>query len=100
LQRYFSIAKKYLAPESSAAASPMSCRPLSGFRRLINLSTPSKNNASVWLASWKRRSKHDLMYRFLHTSRRSVANMASYAISSSLILVINDNMINATNHIV
>jgi hypothetical protein len=46
LQRYFSIAKKYLAPESSAAASPMSFRPLSGFRRLINLSIPSKHNAS------------------------------------------------------
>jgi hypothetical protein len=47
LKRYFSIAKKYLAPESSAAAaSPMSFRPLSGFRRLINLTIPSKNNAS------------------------------------------------------
>jgi hypothetical protein len=46
LQRYFSIAKKYLAPESSVAASPMTFRPLSGFRRLINLSTPSKHNAS------------------------------------------------------
>jgi hypothetical protein len=31
--------------------------------------------------------------------RRSVANMASYAISSSMILVIHDNMINGTNHI-
>jgi hypothetical protein len=30
----------------------------------------------------------------------SVANMASYAISSSMILVIHDNMINGTNHIV
>jgi hypothetical protein len=30
LQRYFNIAKKYLAPESSSAASPMSFRPLSG----------------------------------------------------------------------
>jgi hypothetical protein len=29
-----------------------------------------------------------------------VANMASYAISSSLILVIHDNMIIGTNHIV
>jgi hypothetical protein len=29
-----------------------------------------------------------------------VANMASYAISSSLIFVIHDNMINGTNHIV
>jgi hypothetical protein len=29
-----------------------------------------------------------------------VANMASYAISSSLVLVIHDNMINGTNHIV
>jgi catabolite regulation protein CreA len=29
-----------------------------------------------------------------------VANMASYAISSSLILVIHDNIINGTNHIV
>jgi hypothetical protein len=46
LQRYFSIAKKYLALESSAAASPMSFRALSGFRRLINLSIPSKHNAS------------------------------------------------------
>jgi hypothetical protein len=32
--------------------------------------------------------------------RIPVANMASYAISSSLILVIHDNMINGTNHIV
>jgi hypothetical protein len=47
LQRYFSIAKKYLAPESSeAVASPMSFRPLSGFRRLINLTIPSNHNAS------------------------------------------------------
>jgi hypothetical protein len=30
----------------------------------------------------------------------SVANMASYAISSSMILVILDNMINGTNHTV
>jgi hypothetical protein len=30
----------------------------------------------------------------------SVANMAPYAISSSLILVIQDNMINGTNQIV
>jgi hypothetical protein len=29
-----------------------------------------------------------------------VANMASYAISLSMILVIHDNMINGTNHIV
>jgi hypothetical protein len=29
-----------------------------------------------------------------------VANMAPYAISSSLILVIHDNMINETNHFV
>jgi hypothetical protein len=29
-----------------------------------------------------------------------VANMASYAISSSMILVIHDNMINGTNHII
>jgi hypothetical protein len=33
-------------------------------------------------------------------SNTSVANMASYAISSSLILVIHDNMIIGTNHIV
>jgi hypothetical protein len=46
LQRYFSIAKKYLATESSAVASSMSFRPLSGFHRLINLSIPSKHNAS------------------------------------------------------
>jgi hypothetical protein len=32
--------------------------------------------------------------------RLSLANMDSYAISSSLILVIHDNMINGTNHIV
>jgi hypothetical protein len=31
---------------------------------------------------------------------RVVANMASYAISSSMILVIHDNMINGTDHIV
>jgi hypothetical protein len=30
----------------------------------------------------------------------TVANMASHAISSSMILVIHDNMINGTNHIV
>jgi hypothetical protein len=38
----------------------------------------------------------------IHTIRLSVtvANMASYAISSSLILVIHDNMIIETNHIV
>jgi hypothetical protein len=30
----------------------------------------------------------------------TVANMVSYAISSSMILVIHDNMINGTNHIV
>jgi hypothetical protein len=36
-----------------------------------------------------------------HTgAERSVANMASYAISSSLILVIHDDMIIGTNHIV
>jgi hypothetical protein len=29
-----------------------------------------------------------------------LANMTSFAISSSLILVIHDNMINGTNHIV
>jgi hypothetical protein len=34
------------------------------------------------------------------SSRVCVANMASYAISSSLILVILDNMVNGTNHIV
>jgi hypothetical protein len=45
LQRYFSIAKKYLAPESSSETSTMSFRPLSGFHRLINLSIPSKHNA-------------------------------------------------------
>jgi hypothetical protein len=46
LQRYFSIAKKYLTPESPVAASPMSFRPLSGFHSLINLSISSKHNAS------------------------------------------------------
>jgi hypothetical protein len=46
LQRYFSIAKKYLAPESSAATSLMSFRSFSRFRRLINLSIPLKHNAS------------------------------------------------------
>jgi hypothetical protein len=49
-----------LASESSAAASPMSIRPLSGSRRLINLSIPSKHNACGWLASRKHRSKHNL----------------------------------------
>jgi hypothetical protein len=34
------------------------------------------------------------------TSSHHVANMASYAISSRLILVIHDNMIIGTNHIV
>jgi hypothetical protein len=38
----------------------MSFRPLSGFRHLINLTIPSKHNASRWLASRKRCSKHDL----------------------------------------
>jgi hypothetical protein len=33
-------------------------------------------------------------------SSPSVANMAPYAISSSLILVIHDNVINGTNHII
>jgi hypothetical protein len=46
LQQYFSIAKKYLAPESSTVASPMSFRPISEFRHLINISIPSKHNAS------------------------------------------------------
>jgi hypothetical protein len=46
LQRYFSISKKYLASKSLTAASPMSFRPLSGFRCLVNLSIPSKHNAS------------------------------------------------------
>jgi hypothetical protein len=32
--------------------------------------------------------------------RRGVANMATYAISSSMILVIHDNIINGTDHIV
>jgi hypothetical protein len=32
--------------------------------------------------------------------QRSVANMVSYAICSSLILVIHDNMINGANHII
>jgi hypothetical protein len=32
--------------ESSAAVSPMSFKPISGFRCLINLSIPSKHNAS------------------------------------------------------
>jgi hypothetical protein len=36
----------------------------------------------------------------LQGSHAGVANMAPFAISSSLILVIHDNMINATNHIV
>jgi hypothetical protein len=46
LQLYFSIAKKYLTLESSAATYPMSFGPLSGFRRLINISISSKHNAS------------------------------------------------------
>jgi hypothetical protein len=46
LQWYFNITKKYLAPESLAAASLMNFRPLSGFRCLINLTIPSKHNAS------------------------------------------------------
>jgi hypothetical protein len=37
--------------------------------------------------------------RFYYLGIR-VANMASYAISSSMILMIHDNMINGTNHIV
>jgi hypothetical protein len=36
----------------------------------------------------------------VQTPWMDVANMASYAFSSSMILVINDNMINGTNHIV
>jgi hypothetical protein len=35
-----------------------------------------------------------------HQKGEIVANMASYAISSSLILVIHDNMMNGTNHII
>jgi hypothetical protein len=38
--------------------------------------------------------------RLLRERERGVANMDSFAISSSLILVIHDNMINETNHIV
>jgi hypothetical protein len=55
LQRYFSIAKKYLAPESSAAASLMSFRPLSRFRRLINISIPSKHMIRLAKAPLKAR---------------------------------------------
>jgi hypothetical protein len=35
-----------------------------------------------------------------HSALQSVANMAPYGISSSLILAIHDNMVNGTNHIV
>jgi hypothetical protein len=35
-----------------------------------------------------------------HNIHHIVVNMAPFAISSSLILVIHDNMINGTNHIV
>jgi hypothetical protein len=35
-----------------------------------------------------------------HQKGEIVVNMASYAIKSSMILVIHDNMINGTNHIV
>jgi hypothetical protein len=42
----------------------------------------------------------DVKTTFLNGGLEDVANMASYAISSSLILVIHDNMINGTNHIV
>jgi hypothetical protein len=42
LQWYFSITKKYFTSESLTAASPSTFKPLSGFHRFINLSTPSK----------------------------------------------------------
>jgi hypothetical protein len=41
-----------------------------------------------------------VLHSILAVERDTVANMASYAISSSLILVIHDNMIVGTNHIV
>jgi hypothetical protein len=53
--------------------------------------------------------KYYLLYIWLNLSKFDrhgshscilVANMASYAISSSLILVIHDNMVIGTNHIV
>jgi hypothetical protein len=54
LQGYFSITKKYLAPESSAAASsPMSFRPLSGLCRLINFTIP---RSTMPLDDWPRGS--------------------------------------------
>jgi hypothetical protein len=43
---------------------------------------------------------HDLAFILGYWISSDVANMASYAISSSLILVIHDNMIIGTNHIV
>jgi hypothetical protein len=39
-------------------------------------------------------------YRHVTRWQGAVANIASYVISSSMILVIHDNMINGTNHIV
>jgi hypothetical protein len=49
------------------------------------------------------RHQQDLFLMFqlkVATMEEAVANMASYAISSSLILMIHDNMINGTNHVV
>jgi hypothetical protein len=40
------------------------------------------------------------MVLFAMQDLEAVANMTSYAISSSLILVIHDNMINGTNYVV
>jgi hypothetical protein len=47
-----------------------------------------------------RRWWHNSMPHFMLIEMRIVANMSSYFISSSLILVIRDNMIIGTNHIV
>jgi hypothetical protein len=41
-----------------------------------------------------------LVLSYITKKKEIVANMASYDISSSMILVIHDNMINGTNHIV
>jgi hypothetical protein len=55
-----SIAKKYLAPESSAAASLMSFRPLLGFHLLINLIIPSKRLRMIGLAEAPLKARPDV----------------------------------------
>jgi hypothetical protein len=55
---------------------------------------------SLLTLTTKRICKTETHTNHFFGNRTTVANMASYAISSSVILVIRDNIINGTNHIV